>query len=102
MQLSKDDIFNNIMMLIDEGLELARNNIAHSSNDPSFDGRVNTWIQNSQITLESITKSEIPSVYLNYLKLLLQLQKMPDLSSMVKLTSCIEYLIDIAKMLNKL
>ena len=99
----KEFAYNGIKELIEDGLKTVRSNPYNH-----LSGYVNTtnvsaetWLRYSDKFVELSTKNLDSSIHLNYLRLLLSLQRNYNMPIVQKVNACLEYLLEVLSLINE-
>jgi len=92
--------YDGIKDLIENGIELL--NKSHATNNSSYSGVFDNWIEYSQKIVELCTKNFDTNIYLNYLRFLLDINRSYGYvgSADIKVKQCLEYLVKVLSMIN--
>ena len=99
----KDIAFNGIKELIEDGLKTVRSDPYNPFNSYANTTNVNaeTWLKYSEKFVELSTKNLDSSIHLNYLRLLLSLQRNYNMPINQKVNVCLEYLLEALRLINE-
>ena len=94
----KNSAHKNISELVQDGIKFAR---TLTIDDDFADKQTNNWLEYSQKMIELSTSDLDPAIHLNYLRLLLSLQGNFGMTSYQKISTCLEYLLEVLKIINE-
>ena len=99
----KEFAYNGIKELIEDGLKAVRsepyNHLSSYVNATNVSAE--TWLRYSDKFVELSTKNLDGSIHLNYLRLLLSLQRNYNMSIVQKVNACLEYLLEVLRLINE-
>ena len=99
----KDTAYKGIKELIEDGIKAVRpdpyNPLSNYVN--TTDVNAETWLKYSDKFVELSTKNLDSSIHLNYLRLLLSLQRNYNMPIVQKVNVCLEYLLEVLRLISE-
>ena len=99
----KEFAYNGVKELIEDGLKAVRpdpyNYLSNYANTTNVSAE--TWLNYSDKFVELSTRNLDGSIHLNYLRLLLSLQRNYNMSIVQKVNACLEYLLEVLRLITE-